>query len=389
MASRRNLIVVSNRGPVTFNWSGGERVARRGGGGLVTALRSLVAPSRRHVDRERDVRRGSRCRFGQQRRGVRGDRPRRLDLPLAARSRTTSRRTTGSTTSSPTRCCGSSSTTSGISRLAPSIDHGVHHAWLEGYVPVNRAFADAVIDELERDPRRVRLLPRLPPLRRAADRARRAARTRGSSHFVHIPWPRPTTGRAAARDPARDSRRPARERRRRLSHAPLAAQLHPRGRGRRRRGARLGARLGRLRRPADRRHRVADLGRPGRVRRARAQRRPCSARGASSSRNRPEKLVLRVDRTDPSKNIVRGFRAFELYLDAHPEMHRRVGMLALLDPSRQEIPEYAEYLGRDPARGAPRQRPLPARRLGADRPPDRATTSRERSPPTSSSTCCS
>jgi trehalose 6-phosphate synthase len=26
-------------------------------------------------------------------------------------------------------------------------------------------------------------------------------------------------------------------------------------------------------------------------------------------------------------------------------MHRRVGMLALLDPSRQDIPEYAEYLG--------------------------------------------
>src|SRR4029079_9399448 len=60
---------------------------------------------------------------------------------------------------------------------------------------------------------------------------------------------------------------------------------------------------------------------------------------------RPEKLVVRVDRTDPSKNIVRGFRAFELYLDAHPEMHKRVVMLALLDPSRQDIPEYAEYLG--------------------------------------------
>jgi trehalose 6-phosphate synthase len=60
---------------------------------------------------------------------------------------------------------------------------------------------------------------------------------------------------------------------------------------------------------------------------------------------RPEKIVLRVDRTDPSKNIVRGFRAFELYLDAHPEMHRRVILLAHLDPSRQDIPEYAEYLG--------------------------------------------
>jgi trehalose 6-phosphate synthase len=60
---------------------------------------------------------------------------------------------------------------------------------------------------------------------------------------------------------------------------------------------------------------------------------------------RPEFVVLRVDRTDPSKNVVRGFRAFELFLDAHPEMHRRVIMLALLDPSRQDIPEYAEYLG--------------------------------------------
>jgi len=68
------------------------------------------------------------------------------------------------------------------------------------------------------------------------------------------------------------------------------------------------------------------------------------AAGRKLGQHRPEKLILRVDRTDPSKNIVRGFRAFELYLDAHPEMHRRVGLLALLDPSRQEIPEYAEYV---------------------------------------------
>ena len=56
--------------------------------------------------------------------------------------------------------------------------------------------------------------------------------------------------------------------------------------------------------------------------------------------------MLRVDRTDPSKNVVRGFRAFEHYLDTHPAAHGRVGMLAP-DPSRQDIPEYAEY--RDPA----------------------------------------
>ena len=44
MASRRKLIVVSNRPPVSFGLDeDGKRVARRGGGGLVTALRSLVA----------------------------------------------------------------------------------------------------------------------------------------------------------------------------------------------------------------------------------------------------------------------------------------------------------------------------------------------------------
>jgi trehalose 6-phosphate synthase len=59
---------------------------------------------------------------------------------------------------------------------------------------------------------------------------------------------------------------------------------------------------------------------------------------------RPEFLVLRVDRTDPSKNVVRGFRAFALFLDMHPEFNGRVTLLALLDPSRQDIPEYSEYL---------------------------------------------
>jgi trehalose 6-phosphate synthase len=41
---------------------------------------------------------------------------------------------------------------------------------------------------------------------------------------------------------------------------------------------------------------------------------------------------------------VRGFRAFGLFLDLHPELHLRVTMLALLDPSRQDIPEYSDYL---------------------------------------------
>jgi trehalose 6-phosphate synthase len=60
--------------------------------------------------------------------------------------------------------------------------------------------------------------------------------------------------------------------------------------------------------------------------------------------SRPEKLVLRVDRTDPSKNVVRGLEAFGVLLDTWPEWHGRARMLALLDPSRQSIPEYVEYV---------------------------------------------
>src|SRR5215208_2107303 len=55
-------------------------------------------------------------------------------------------------------------------------------------------------------------------------------------------------------------------------------------------------------------------------------------------------LILRVDRTDPSKNIVRGFEAFATMLEDHPELAGKVTFLALLQPSRQDVPEYADYL---------------------------------------------
>jgi trehalose 6-phosphate synthase len=57
-----------------------------------------------------------------------------------------------------------------------------------------------------------------------------------------------------------------------------------------------------------------------------------------------KRLVVRIDRTDPSKNIVRGFRAFGLLLDQHAELRGRVTFLASLMPSRQDVPEYADYL---------------------------------------------
>ena len=56
------------------------------------------------------------------------------------------------------------------------------------------------------------------------------------------------------------------------------------------------------------------------------------------------KLILRIDRVEPSKNILRGFVAFRNFLNTYPEYRRKVDMLALLVPSRTEIKEYKSYL---------------------------------------------
>jgi trehalose 6-phosphate synthase len=61
---------------------------------------------------------------------------------------------------------------------------------------------------------------------------------------------------------------------------------------------------------------------------------------------RREHLVLRVDRADLSKNVLRGFSAFDLFLEQHPEFRENVTFIAQLMPSRTDVPEYAEYLER-------------------------------------------
>ena len=55
-------------------------------------------------------------------------------------------------------------------------------------------------------------------------------------------------------------------------------------------------------------------------------------------------MVLRIDRIEPSKNIVRGFQAFEEMLELYPEHRGKVSFLALLVPSRLDVEEYQTYL---------------------------------------------
>jgi trehalose 6-phosphate synthase len=54
-------------------------------------------------------------------------------------------------------------------------------------------------------------------------------------------------------------------------------------------------------------------------------------------------VVLRTDRVEPSKNIVRGFLAYERLLEQRPDLHGRVVFVAMLYMSRAGLAEYLAY----------------------------------------------
>ena len=78
------------------------------------------------------------------------------------------------------------------------------------------------------------------------------------------------------------------------------------------------------------------------------------ARGPEVARRRKElsdrleragkpKLIVRVDRLEPSKNVLRGFLAFEALLKRRPDLRKKVRFLAIQSISRENVPEYARY----------------------------------------------
>ncbi|HEX4677963.1 MAG TPA: trehalose-6-phosphate synthase [Gaiellaceae bacterium] len=313
MSDQRPLIIVSNRGPVTYDRdAAGARIERRGGGGLVTALRGLrddhdvtwIASAMTDEDRVVAGEGGGDAVFV-------AHEPHAYDLYY-------------NVVANPMLWFIQHSLWGPA--FSPMIDHAFNDAWRDGYVAVNRAFADAVVAQLDNRPDatvffhdyHLYLSPRM--VREARPDAKLA-------HFVHIPWPvdwttLPEEMRRALHDGllandvvAFHTARWARNFERSCSDLACAADRtfvthHPIS--------------------ID----VAEFD---------ALRESEEVLAAEATFDRAEKLIVRVDRTDPSKNIARGFRAFGILLDEHPEWRGRVKLLARLDPSRETIPEYVEY----------------------------------------------
>jgi trehalose 6-phosphate synthase len=56
-----------------------------------------------------------------------------------------------------------------------------------------------------------------------------------------------------------------------------------------------------------------------------------------------ERTIMRVDRVEPTKNILRGFQAYGEMLEKYPELHSKVTFLSFLVPSRQTLPAYRRF----------------------------------------------
>ncbi|MCW2928226.1 MAG: Trehalose-6-phosphate synthase [Thermoleophilia bacterium] len=355
--SAHRLLVASNRGPVTFRVAdGGEFVARRGGGGLVTALSGLA--------RHHDVTWVSH---------VMGDGDEAMRDSVGGRAFEEHARGGGSYN---LRLVGSVDGTYHRHYLEianpllwflqhrlygfgwdPTVDRAMHRAW-GCYRDVNERIATALAEELEAhegegEPPFVMVhdyhLFLVPGMLRS--RLAPTAQAPFLQFFLHIPWPDPGAWRALPRSWARSvcesllacdvvgfqTHRDA-ENFLRTVHHFLGASVEFRTGTVRYMGSVTRVRTYPISVAVDEFEEHAASATVERLRGRIAAMRPTPEDGSDG------KLIVRVDRTDPSKNIVRGFRAYALLLEEHPELHGCVSMFCQLDPSRQDITEYVDYL---------------------------------------------
>ena len=338
------VVIVSNRGPVTFSrGESGEREYSRGAGGLVTALNAVARRNSEAVwiasaQSEEDVRVAR----------ENPDEPHEVEglKVVLVEHDGEAYDLMYNRLANPLLWF----VQHGLYDLpyAPVLGNDTKRAWEEGYVPVDENFAEAVARTLESEEKggagepvilvhdyQLYMTP-LALRRRLGDRA-------FISLFVHIPWPE-TEGWRVLPSYAREGVLKS------LLEADIVA-FHTEG------YARNFVRTAReiLGVAADEEKGVvwSESGREVWVRAYPISIDPGEFEELAQSdevlqeeetvRDLPGKLLLRVDRMDLSKNIFRGFHAYDRMLERHPEMQGETTFLARCQPSREGVPEYAEY----------------------------------------------
>ena len=222
---------------------------------------------------------------------------------------------------------------------SPTFDHGTMEAW-DDYVTVNRTFAEVLADQ----PPDAAILVQDYHLGMVPQMVRERRPDAVISHFSHTPFAGPTYLRILPTRMRED-----------LLRGMLGADVCGFQSGGWADNFLMSCRTLQGARVDLQRRRVLYEGRETRVRvypisvEAGPLREAATQPGVRRSRLDLErwrgdaKLLLRVDRLELTKNILRGFLAYEAFLRGSPEWQGRVRFLALLSPSRIELDEYRTY----------------------------------------------
>jgi trehalose 6-phosphate synthase len=226
----------------------------------------------------------------------------------------------------------------------PVIDERIHEAWDNGYVEVNRQMAAKVVELGRAATGRPLVLVHDYQLYLVPAMVRRALPGAAIQHFVHVPWPTPQYWKVLPRH-MRDAIlegllgcdivgfQSSLDVRNFLLTCEENAGLQV---DERERAVLAGGRV------VYARHYPISIDVPATIRLA-------MSRGVKRQEQelatwRPDRLIARIDRTDPSKNIIRGFIAYDKLLRYHPDLRGHVQFWAFLQPSRQDIAVYSRYL---------------------------------------------
>ncbi|MDO8690213.1 MAG: trehalose-6-phosphate synthase, partial [Dehalococcoidia bacterium] len=338
---RKRIVLASNRGPFQYSLDGnGELVCERGQGGLVTALSAMmrharvawVASSMSDGDREASRRLDARP-------GLRAvDENLRLRLVNVAPG---AYRQHYEVFSNPVLWLLQHSLGDELIDRTPL---SIREAWRWGYLPVNRALAGAIVDELNKADTLPCVFIHDYHLYLAGHYVRQRAPHAFLQHFTHIPWPAPGDGLRLLGSMWR-----------KILHCLLANDIVAFQTQRDVRnflndcefslpGAHVDGSAGA----------ASYLGRRVEVRsypisvdvgaiQEQARSPEFAAYRSKLMSGCGEFTIVKVERVDPTKNTVLSMEAFRQMLISHPDLLGRVTMLAFLVPSRTSIPEYRRF----------------------------------------------
>jgi trehalose 6-phosphate synthase len=337
----RRLIIATNRGPVTFaSAADGSLRPRRGSGGLVTALGQVG----RHVPvtwvaaamSEGDRRAAADPKLLRQAAGAEDA----IRLHFASVERSVYEQAYN-VIANPLLWFLQHQMWNLPER--PVIDATTMRAWERGYVRLNEAFASAVLAQTRGD-RRPRIMLHDYHLYTAAGPIRSARPHSVLSHFTHIPWPPSSiwqniapairqgiaSGLLANDVVGFQTERYAHNFLRMIESFVPDARVDYDARTVRRKRRTIHVRHYPISIDVEATRRIAGS-------RA-ARRRADQLLGGTR-----ERVIVRVDRLEPSKNILRGFLAYEALLQRHARLRGRISFLAFLVPSRTSLREYGHY----------------------------------------------